>query len=119
VAHPHFQGHTNGARALQLRASFLCPGSPPLVDQAALADDATLRPLVACVSQVTTHPQVLIHVHDSEAAVGGADQTARRVEDIGGLQLVTLDQVRDRGHSSLTAVIKPRAHAPSDVRGAP
>jgi hypothetical protein len=24
VAHPHFQGHTNGARALQLRASFLC-----------------------------------------------------------------------------------------------
>jgi hypothetical protein len=51
-----------------------------------------------------TARKVVIHVHLSEAAVKGAAGETARVENLGGLQLVTVDQVRDWCRSSHTRV---------------
>jgi hypothetical protein len=51
-----------------------------------------------------TARKVVINVHMSVAAVNGAAGATARVESLGGLQLVTVDQVRDWCQSSHTRV---------------
>jgi len=51
-----------------------------------------------------TARRVVIHVHMSEAAVNGAPGETVRVENLGGLQLVTVDQVCDWCKASHTRV---------------
>ena len=54
--------------------------------------------------------QVVLYVHLSEEAVAARDPVAR-VENAGGVRLVTTDQVRDWcGHSDTHVVVKPGAH---------